>query len=62
MGPLKLHTDDPELHELRRSYLESPVYEYDVKFHSIYVYLNILRRVITSVLPHLLKKEVPCSI
>ena len=30
MGPLKLHTDDPELHELRRSYLESSVHEYDV--------------------------------
>ena len=29
-GHLKLHTDDPELHELRRSYLESSVHEYDV--------------------------------
>ena len=31
VGPPNSHTDDPELHELRRSYLESSVHEYDVK-------------------------------
>ena len=30
VGPTKSHTDDPELHELRRIYLERSVHEYDV--------------------------------
>ena len=30
LGPPNSHTDDPELHELRRSYLEISVHEYDV--------------------------------
>ena len=30
VGPPNSHTDDPELHELRRSYLESSIHEYDV--------------------------------
>ena len=30
VGPPNSHTDDPELHKLRRSYLESSIHEYDV--------------------------------